>query len=93
MDIVCDSCLSSLRAPIHRLSFLCYRDREGNWLASQPITHQEFISQEEKRKRYWIRSLLGWPFMRDARPNAGHDALANLETQGKVSLLITQNVL
>ena len=30
--------------------------------------------------------------MRDARPNAGHDALANLEIQGKVSLLITQNV-
>ena len=30
--------------------------------------------------------------MRDARPNAAHDALANLEIQGKVSLLITQNV-
>jgi len=69
-----------------------YRDRDGKWLAPQPITHQDFLSKEDKRKHYWIRSLLGWPFVRDARPNVGHNALANLETQGKVSLLITQNV-
>ncbi len=69
-----------------------YRDDDGNWLASDPITHQDFLSKEVKRKRYWMRSLVGWPFMRDALPNIAHDALTNLEEKKKVSLLITQNV-
>ena len=69
-----------------------YRDDDGNWLASDPITHQDFLSKEVKRKRYWMRSLVGWPFMRDALPNIVHDALTNLEKKKKVSLLITQNV-
>jgi len=69
-----------------------YRDRAGVWQHSRPITHQEFVSEPERRQRYWARSLLGWPTMRDARPNAGHLALARLERQGHIDLLITQNV-
>jgi len=69
-----------------------YRDRAGVWQHSRPITHQEFVSEPERRQRYWARSLLGWPTMRDARPNAGHLALARLERQGYIHLLITQNV-
>ncbi len=69
-----------------------YRNRDGIWLTSKPITHQEFVSQSLKRKRYWIRSLHGWPSLRDAIPNEGHHAIAGLEKRGKISLLITQNV-
>jgi len=69
-----------------------YRDEEGTWQHSAPITHQEFISDIARRRRYWSRSLLGWPAVRDARPNAAHRALAQLEQLGHVDLLITQNV-
>jgi len=69
-----------------------YRDREGSWQHSTPITHQEFIADPARRRRYWARSLQGWPAVRDARPNGAHRALAQLERLGRVSLLITQNV-
>jgi NAD-dependent SIR2 family protein deacetylase len=69
-----------------------YRDRDGVWRHSAPITHQEFVSDAARRRRYWARSLLGWPAVRDARPNGAHLALARLERLGHVDLLITQNV-
>ena len=69
-----------------------YRDRQGTWRHSAPITHQEFIGDGDHRRRYWARSLRGWPVVREARPNAAHLALAQLERRGHVDLLITQNV-
>ena len=69
-----------------------YRDRDGVWRHSAPVTHQEFVSDAARRRRYWARSLLGWPAVRDARPNQAHLALARLEHLGHVDLLITQNV-
>ena len=69
-----------------------YRDGAGVWQHSKPITHQEFVGEPERRRRYWARSLVGWPIMRDARPNAAHLALALLERRGHIQLLITQNV-
>ena len=69
-----------------------YRDRQGTWRHSAPITHQEFIGDGDHRRRYWARSLRGWPVVREARPNAAHRALAQLERRGHVDLLITQNV-
>ena len=69
-----------------------YRDRDGVWQHREPINHQEFIRDESTRQRYWARSLFGWPVIRDAHPGAGHRALASLERDGHISLLITQNV-
>lgn len=69
-----------------------YRDLHGNWRHTAPITHQEFIADGDKRRRYWARSVLGWPVVREARPNAAHLALAQLERRGHIELLITQNV-
>ena len=69
-----------------------YRNNKGDWQRSNPITHQEFINRADHRKRYWARSYLGWPPVRDARPNAAHQALASLEAAGRVQLLVTQNV-
>jgi len=56
------------------------------------MLHQEFISSMAMRQRYWARSMNGWPYVRDARPNGAHLALAELERLGHVSLLVTQNV-
>ncbi len=69
-----------------------YRDDKGRWRHSEPIKHQEFIADPERRRRYWARSMRGWPAVRDARPNAAHRALAALERSGRVGTLITQNV-
>ncbi|GAA0697459.1 NAD-dependent protein deacetylase [Marinobacterium maritimum] len=69
-----------------------YRDRNGEWKRKQPVQHPDFMRCEHTRKRYWGRSLVGWPVMRDARPNHAHEALARLEQLGHIDLLVTQNV-
>jgi len=69
-----------------------YRDAEGKWKRTPPVTFQAFIGEEETRRRYWARSLIGWRRFRGARPNGTHRALARLEAIGKSELLLTQNV-
>lgn len=69
-----------------------YRNREAEWQRSNPIQHQEFLTREQSRKRYWARSFAGWPAVAGAKPNAAHLALASLERDGAVTTLVTQNV-
>jgi NAD-dependent SIR2 family protein deacetylase len=69
-----------------------YRDDAGEWRRSNPIQHQDFVRNRRTRARYWARSMRGWPLIRDARPNPAHDALANLEQDGRIETLVTQNV-
>jgi NAD-dependent SIR2 family protein deacetylase len=69
-----------------------YRDLEGQWKRSPPMTYQVFTAGELARQRYWARSMLGWPLIAAAKPNAAHLALAALERLGKMTVLITQNV-
>lgn len=69
-----------------------YRDREGQWKRSQPMTIQAFMGSAFARQRYWARSLLGWRRFSRAEPNAAHRALARLEAEGRCELLLTQNV-
>ncbi|MEP6703117.1 MAG: NAD-dependent protein deacetylase [Betaproteobacteria bacterium] len=69
-----------------------YRDAAGNWQRTQPITHQQFVGNAQMRRRYWARSMLGWPVIAGAAPNAAHRALALLQREGFVARLVTQNV-
>jgi NAD-dependent SIR2 family protein deacetylase len=69
-----------------------YRDEEGAWKRTPPVTYQAFVGDLLTRQRYWARSLLGWPRVAAAQPNAAHRALAALESQGRCELLLTQNV-
>jgi NAD-dependent SIR2 family protein deacetylase len=69
-----------------------YRDAEGGWKRAQPVQFRAFMDEPLTRKRYWARSLVGWRRFRRARPNDAHRALAALERQGRVGLLVTQNV-
>ncbi|HXZ06760.1 MAG TPA: NAD-dependent protein deacetylase [Paraburkholderia sp.] len=69
-----------------------YRDENGEWKRSPPITLQEFLGSEHSRKRYWARSMIGWPVVADAAPNAAHRALAQMEASQHVETLVTQNV-
>lgn len=57
-----------------------------------PMQHREFVDKADMRRRYWARSLVGWPRLAEARPNAGHAALAELEAAGALEGVITQNV-
>ncbi|WP_434589875.1 NAD-dependent protein deacetylase [Pseudomonas sp. R4-83] len=69
-----------------------YRDSDGVRRGRQPMMYQEFLAAPQSRRRYWARAMLGWPRVRQARPNAAHEALAGLQRQGLISNLITQNV-
>ena len=69
-----------------------YRDADGQWKRKKPIEYAPFLRDELTRARYWARSLVGWRNFRGAAPNPGHHALARLEQQGRIGLLVTQNV-
>ena len=69
-----------------------YRDAAGQWKRPQPVTYQAFMGEALVRQRYWARSMLGWRVMGQAQPGKAHKALALLEQQGWLELLITQNV-
>jgi hypothetical protein len=70
-----------------------YRGPQGSYSKGhKPITHTEFIHEENSRKRYWARSMVGWQRFSVSKPNDTHYTLAKLETQGKLKYLVTQNV-
>lgn len=61
-------------------------------VARHPMTFDVFMGSKEAQIRYWSRSFVGWSRINDAKPNAGHRALANAEHSGLIEHLITQNV-
>jgi NAD-dependent SIR2 family protein deacetylase len=69
-----------------------YRGPSGSARRSTPMTYQAFTGDPVARRRYWARSHLGWRTIGEARPNAGHRAVARLQHLGAVSGIITQNV-
>ena len=72
----------------------CYRGEEGAYSRGfKPMTHQQFLSGADMRRRYWARSFFGFPKFNGCRPNAAHHALAALQATGAVApTLLTQNV-
>ncbi len=69
-----------------------YRGPGTRRRARNPIQYKQFVRSEAWRRRYWARSMVGWPWVDAARPNPAHRALADLEAAGVASGLITQNV-
>jgi len=69
-----------------------YRDRDGVRRGQEPIQGPDFRKSKAVQKRYWARSMVGWPVLAQATPNAGHRALAALEGAGRIGALLTQNV-
>ena len=59
---------------------------------AQPMYYREFVGNPSARARYWARSAVGWPRVSQAKPNAGHVALADMEQRHSVMGLVTQNV-
>ena len=69
-----------------------YRNARGEWTRPAPVTHQNFLRSALVRRRYWARSMHGWPAFAAAQPNAGHRALVALAQRGRLGGLVTQNV-
>jgi len=69
-----------------------FRSPGGVWAENRIVDFQEFLSSEEGRIEYWRQKAAGWPAMRDAQPNAGHNAFFELHRQGRLDALITQNI-
>ncbi len=69
-----------------------YRNADGEWKRPQPVQHQDFMQREDWRRRYWARSMVGYPEFLRAVPNVAHETLAAWESRGRISGVITQNV-
>jgi NAD-dependent SIR2 family protein deacetylase len=69
-----------------------YRGASGSLRRHTPMTYQTFTRDPRGRHRYWARSFVGWRQIRRARPNAGHEAVGDLQAAGLLGGVITQNV-
>lgn len=71
-----------------------FRSPGGVWDRYDPedFYFQNFVSNRYKREKYWEMATEMYDAMKDAKPNAGHRAVAELEKLGKLDCLITQNI-
>src|SRR5688500_6400644 len=69
-----------------------FRSPGGVWTKMQPIYFQDFVASEQVRREAWRRrfsNVDGWV---GAKPNRGHQAVAELIRTGRASAVVTQNV-
>lgn len=69
-----------------------YRDPDGVRRGNAPVQGPDFRRQEAVQRRYWARSMVGWPVLARAAPNPGHLAIARLAQRRQIGGLVTQNV-
>src|SRR5437870_7330274 len=69
-----------------------FRGPDGVWKRRQPVYYQDFMRSEAARIEHWEFKLEGWIGFRDARPNATHKAIVQLERAGKLVAVVTQNI-
>ncbi|KAJ7879923.1 DHS-like NAD/FAD-binding domain-containing protein [Mycena olivaceomarginata] len=75
-----------------------YRGNDGRYMNPnyKPLFYHELMDESSAghafRQRYWLRSYLGWPAVRNTTPNPTHYGLAALQYAGVAPRLITQNV-
>ena len=71
-----------------------FRSPGGLWSRYDPseLTFDRFRARVETRRVYWEIACASYPVMRDASPNAAHDAVVAIERAGKLLALVTQNV-
>ena len=69
-----------------------FRSPGGVWAKYSPVYFDDFLKSEEARHRYWTqKSESHGDFVR-AKPNRGHEILAEWEQTGRVAAIITQNI-
>lgn len=70
-----------------------FRSPGGLWTKFDPedFTIDKFLTSPETRQKQW-RFLLSGDLLKDAGPNAAHEAIAELEELGRLDCVITQNI-
>lgn len=69
-----------------------FRSPGGIWSKNRPVYYDDFLQSRSERVRYWQMRRVLYREFADARPNAGHLAIAELERLGKIEAVITQNI-
>jgi NAD-dependent deacetylase len=69
-----------------------FRSPGGIWTRMAPIDFSDFLASEESRRETWRRRFAMEETFRQAKPNRGHRAVAELVRRGKVAAVITQNI-
>ncbi|KAJ6518909.1 DHS-like NAD/FAD-binding domain-containing protein [Mycena sanguinolenta] len=75
-----------------------YRGSDGRYMNPnyKPLFYHQLMDESQAghafRQRYWLRSYLGWPAIRETTPNPTHYGLAALQYARVVPRIITQNV-
>ena len=69
-----------------------FRGPQGVWKKRDPVYYQDFMTSEASRTEYWDQKLEGFEAFWNAKPNAAHRSLVELERRGKLDCLVTQNI-
>lgn len=69
-----------------------FRSPGGVWSRHKPVDFNDFLNDAEERRRFWTIRRETIPTFMNARPNAGHLALVELERAGRLAAVITQNI-
>lgn len=69
-----------------------FRSPGGVWSKHAPVMYDDFVRLRSERVRYWRMRRMLYREFADAKPNAGHQAIARLEKLGKIVAVITQNI-
>jgi NAD-dependent deacetylase len=64
----------------------------GTWNKQKPIDFSDFLRSDAARRETWRRRFEMEETLRQAAPNRGHRAVAELVRQGKAACVITQNI-
>lgn len=69
-----------------------FRSPGGIWTRQTPIDFSDFMRSDAARRETWRRRFAMQPVLRQATPNRGHRAVAELVRTGKAASVITQNI-
>src|SRR5687767_1043222 len=69
-----------------------FRGPQGVWKRRSPVYYSDFMSSEAARIEHWDYKLEGWESFRNAKPNAVHHAIVQLEKAGRILMVVTQNI-
>src|SRR5947209_6408416 len=68
-----------------------FRSPGSIWQLQPPVSYRDFINKSEARQQYWHTRRHLSSQVKEARPNAAHRALADLERRDMLLGVITQN--
>ena len=69
-----------------------FRSPGGLWTRMKPITYQEFVASDAAQLEDWRRRFVMNEAFAKAAANPGHYGLAKLAEEGRLKMVITQNI-